>query len=43
MNTKDTFNVLCEMIANNYINSGWKYSTSNHWPTKKDKKFVYRI
>ncbi|WP_252244566.1 MULTISPECIES: hypothetical protein [unclassified Clostridium] len=43
MNTKDTFNVLCEMIANNYINSGWKYSKSNHWVTKKDKKFVYRI
>ncbi|WP_252230302.1 MULTISPECIES: hypothetical protein [unclassified Clostridium] len=43
MNTKDTFNVLCEIIADNYINSGWKYSKSNHWVTKKDKKFVYRI
>lgn len=43
MISKVAFDSVCEMVAKNYINKGWRYAKSNHWMTKKDKKFTYKI
>lgn len=43
MLSKDAFDSVCEMVANNYTTKGWKYAKSKHWMTKKDKKFTYKV
>lgn len=43
MKARDAYNQFCQLLANDYIKSGWKYSKSNHWLTKKDKQYKYII
>lgn len=43
MQSNEAFNNVCEKISQNYTSSGWKYSKSSHWITKKDKNLTYKI
>ena len=43
MDSKESFNNFSLLIANKYIDKGWKYSKSKHWMTKKDKNFTYKV
>ncbi|MFF2088874.1 hypothetical protein [Paenibacillus sp. NPDC058174] len=43
MKANEVFDNVCSLISKKYTDSGWKYSKSGHWMTKKDKKFVYKV
>jgi len=43
MLAKEAFDSVCAQIAERYKEDGWKYSKSNHWMTKKDKNFTYKV
>lgn len=43
MEAKVAFESVCEKISENYKETGWKYSKSKHWMTRKDKNFTYKV
>ena len=43
MKASEAFNTVCSMVADKYKDDGWEYAKSNHWMTKKDKKFKYQV
>ncbi|MED4533995.1 hypothetical protein ABET51_04885 [Metabacillus fastidiosus] len=43
MKTNEVFDCVCNLVFEKYKDSGWKYSKSGHWMTKKDKNFMYKV
>ncbi|MNI54758.1 hypothetical protein D3C73_1096700 [compost metagenome] len=43
MKANEVFDDVCSLISEKYIDSGWKYSKSGHWMTKKDENFTYKV
>lgn len=43
MKSNEVFNNVCSLISKKYVDSGWKYSKSGHWMTKKDRSFMYKV
>jgi len=43
MKANEAFDSVCSLISEKYKDSGWKYSKSSHWMTKKDKRFTYKV
>ncbi|SFD38257.1 hypothetical protein SAMN04488168_1369 [Bacillus sp. 491mf] len=43
MKANEAFKNVCNLISEKYLDSGWKYSKSSRWMTKKDKNFIYKI
>ncbi len=43
MKPNEMFDHVCSSISVLYRNYDWRYSKSNHWMTKKDKHFMYKI
>lgn len=43
MKAKEAFDSVCAKVAENYKEVGWKYAKSQHWMTKKDKNFTYKV
>ncbi|MFE6799379.1 hypothetical protein [Paenibacillus chitinolyticus] len=43
MKANEAFDNVCSLISEKYTASGWKYSKSGHWMTKKDKNFMYKV
>ncbi|MGN7760628.1 hypothetical protein [Paenibacillus sp. 22594] len=43
MKANEVFDDVCSLISEKYTESGWKYSKSDHWMTKKDKNFTYKV
>ena len=43
MKANEAFKNVCNLISEKYLDSGWKYSKSSRWMTKKAKNFIYKI
>lgn len=43
MQAKDAFDSVCVKIAERYKELGWRYAKSQHWMSKKDKNFTYKV
>lgn len=43
MEAKVAYDSVCAKVAEKYKETGWKYAKSQHWMTKKDKNFTYKV
>ncbi len=43
MKASEAYDHVCSLVYENYKDKGWKYSKSNHWMTKKDNRFMYKV